>query len=303
MTLTMLGAKPVFLHTSAKEGFLPSPERCAALITPKTKAIVLVTPNNPVRLAGMPVVTFSVDSVPQTGAIYPPSLIAAFAKLARQNHIALVLDETYRDFITTGVPHRLFSTSASRAVPDGDLPADWDWRTTFIHLFSFSKSYCIPGHRLGLICASPAIIPSINKVLDNMQICAPRPPQVALAPLVPVLRPFVRETAAAVAHRHTLFRARLPARWTIGSQGGYYAFVRHPFAGVHANEVCRRLAQEVGVVTLPAGFFGPKAEENAAVREEDRWIRFSVANVDDRKVELVCRRLEESETQFGWPLD
>ena len=79
--------------------------------------------------------------------------------------------------------------------------------------------------------------------------------------------------------------------------------MRHPFAGVHANEVCRRLAQEVGVVTLPAGFFGPKAEENAAVREEDRWIRFSVANVDDRKVELVCRRLEESETQFGWPLD
>ena len=50
MTLTMLGAKPVFLHTSAKEGFLPSPERCAALITPKTKAIVLVTPNNPVSL-------------------------------------------------------------------------------------------------------------------------------------------------------------------------------------------------------------------------------------------------------------
>ena len=42
MTLTMLGAKPVFLHTSAKEGFLPSPERCAALITPKTKAIVPV---------------------------------------------------------------------------------------------------------------------------------------------------------------------------------------------------------------------------------------------------------------------
>ena len=72
---------------------------------------------------------------------------------------------------------------------------------------------------------------------------------------------------------------------------------------MHANEVCRRLAQEVGVVTLPAGFFGPKAEENASVREEDRWIRFSVANVDDRKVELVCERLEESETQFGWPLD
>ncbi|KAI1783324.1 PLP-dependent transferase [Ganoderma leucocontextum] len=284
MTLTMLGVKPVLLHTFAKEGFLPSPERCAGLITSKTKAIVLVTPNNP------------------TGAIYPPGLIAAFGKLARQNNIALVLDETYRDFITTGVPHRLFSPPTGGTL-EGGLPSKWDWRTTFIHLFSFSKSYCIPGHRLGLICVSPDVIPSLNKVLDNMQICAPRPPQVALARLVPSLRPFVRDTAEAVAHRHTLFRERLPPRWKIGSQGGYYAFVRHPFAGMRANEVCKRLAQELGVVTLPAGFFGPGGEENATVTDEDRWVRFSVANVDDRKVELVCQRLAESELKFGWSLD
>lgn len=50
MTLTMLGIKPVLLRTYAEEGFLPSPERCAALITPKTKGIVLVSPNNPVGL-------------------------------------------------------------------------------------------------------------------------------------------------------------------------------------------------------------------------------------------------------------
>ena len=208
-----------------------------------------------------------------------------------------MIDETYRDFITTGAPHHLFSP------PSPSLPPDWHWRTTFIHLFSFSKSYCIPGHRLGLVCAAPAVVPALCKALDSLQICAPRPPQVALAPLVPALRPFVRETAAAVEHRHALFRARLPARWRIGSQGGYYAFVRHPFAGVHANEVCRRLAEEMGVVSLPAGFFGPKGEENETVMDEDRWVRFSVANVDDRKVELVCERLVESEVVFGWALD
>ncbi|KAI8986309.1 PLP-dependent transferase [Trametes punicea] len=283
MTLTMLGIKPVLLHTYAREGFLPSPERCAALITEKTKAIVLVTPNNP------------------TGAIYPPSLVASFAKLARDRNVALVLDETYRDFITTSAPHRLFTRPA---VELGEVvPPAWDWRSTFIHLFSFSKSYCIPGHRLGLICASPDIMPAIIKALDSLQICPPRPPQVALAPLLPSLRSFVRETAEAVAHRHTLFKARLPPRWKIGSQGGYYAFVRHPFAGQHANDVCQRLAQEMGVVTLPAGFFGPKGEEDQLVMDEDRWVRFSVANVDDRRVELVCERLAESETAFGWDLD
>ncbi|EJF56340.1 PLP-dependent transferase [Dichomitus squalens LYAD-421 SS1] len=283
MTMTMLGIKPVLLHTFAKEGFLPSPERCAALITSKTKAVVLVSPNNP------------------TGAVYPPSLIAAFAKLAHKYNIAFVLDETYRDFILNGVPHRLFSRPTTSL--EGELPQDWEWRSTFIHLFSFSKSYCIPGHRVGLVCASPNVIPSLNKVLDNIQICAPRPPQIALATVVPSLRSFVRETAEAVAHRHKLFRERLPLRWKIGSQGGYYAFVRHPFAGVHANEVCKRLAQELGVITLPAGFFGPKREENATIMDEDRWIRFSVANVDDEKVEQVCQRLAESESEFEWNLD
>ena len=139
--------------------------------------------------------------------------------------------------------------------------------------------------------------------MDSLQICAPRPPQVALAPLVPQLRDFVKEMAGAVEHRHALFRERLPPRWRIGSQGGYYAFVRHPFKDVHANDVCRRLAEEIGVVTLPAGFFGPKGEESATVMDEDRWVRFSVANVDDRKVELVCQRLKESETALGWELD
>ncbi|KAL1946178.1 hypothetical protein VTO73DRAFT_15305 [Trametes versicolor] len=272
MTLTMLGINPVLLHTYAREGFLPSTERCAALITGKTKAIVLVSPNNP------------------TGAIYPPSLLASFAELARSRNIALVVDETYRDFITTHAPHQLFAPPA-------------DWRSTFIHLFSFSKSYCIPGHRLGLICASPDVVPALCTALDSLQICAPRAPQVALGPFVPSLRPFVRETADAVAHRHTLFKAKLPKKWYIGSQGGYYAFVRHPFKGIHANEVCERLAKEIGVLSLPAGFFGPKGDEEGTVGDEDRWVRFSVANVDDKKVELICERLAESEQAFGWELD
>ncbi|KAH9849433.1 PLP-dependent transferase [Lenzites betulinus] len=284
MTLTMLGITPVLLHTYAREGFLPSIERCAALITEKTKAIVLVTPNNP------------------TGAIYPPSIIAAFARLAHERNIALVLDETYRDFILTHAPHALFSPPTS--APGADVPsADWSWRSTFIHLFSFSKSYCVPGHRLGLVCASPEMTRALCTALDSLQICAPRPPQSALAPLIAGLRPFVRATAEAVAHRHTLFKARLPARWRIGSQGGYYAFVRHPFKGRHANEVCERLAKETGVLSLPAGFFGPKGDEEGTVGDEDRWVRFSVANVDDERVVLVCERLAESENVFGWELD
>ncbi|KIM38215.1 hypothetical protein M413DRAFT_447962 [Hebeloma cylindrosporum] len=289
MALNLLGMKAIPLKTRPTDGFMPFVDACRALISPKTKAIVLVTPNNP------------------TGATYSPSLIAAFATLSRKRNLALIIDETYRDFITTGSPpHNLFSSST---VPH-------PWRSTFIHLFSFSKSYCLPGHRLGAIAASPDLLVSIKSILDTLQICPPRPIQLALAPLLPTLRPFVTDTAKQLRNRHTLFKASLPHRWRVGAQGGYFAFVRHPFPRVKAEDVSKRLAEEIGVVTLPSTFYSEEnrqsvdvgapvveSEQAVEVEEDDRWIRFSVANVDDEKVKKVCDRLGESENIFGWMLE
>lgn len=241
--------------------------------------------------------------MPKTGAIYSPDLIGSFAALARSHSLPLIIDETYRDFILHGPPHRLFtSTPILHPTAGPSLPRDWSWRQTLIQLFSFSKSYCIPGHRLGLVVASPDLSPALNTALDNIQICAPRPAQRALAGLLPSLRPFVKSTALAIDARHKLFKDCLPKRWHIGSQGAYYAFVRHPFKGVDSVDVSRRLAQEMGVITLPAGFFGPGTDGSAA-GTMSRWIRFSVANVDDDKVRKICERLGESESVFGWELD
>ncbi|KIY70749.1 PLP-dependent transferase [Cylindrobasidium torrendii FP15055 ss-10] len=270
MTLTMLGIKPVPLKARAEDGFLPSPEKCKALITPRTKAIALVSPNNP------------------TGAIYPPSLLAEFSAIARDAKIALIIDETYHDFITTGAPHHLFSASS-------------DWRSHLVHLYSFSKSYRIPGHRVGALIAAPSFITHVNTVLDCLQICAPRVPQLALAPLLPALRPSIRDMAVQLQHRHVFFREFLPERWTVGTPeetaGGYYAFVRHPFKGKTSEEVAKRLATESGVICLPGDFF---CEKDVDIQ---KWLRFSVANVDEEKVLAVCKRLEEAETAFGWELD
>lgn len=292
MTLTLLGIKTVLLTTCPEDGFTPSVERCRQLITPKTKAIVLVTPNNP------------------TGATYSPTLISEFAALAAESRVALIVDETYRDFIVTGSPpHNVFSKLSS-------LP----WRSTFVHLFSFSKAYCLPGHRLGAIVASPVLLRSIKSILDTLQICAPRPIQLALAPLLPELRSFITNTANQVHARHQLFKSRLPPQWRVGAQGGYYAYVKHPFLYVKATDVSRRLAEQVGVVTLPSSFFleekhdgdehdhekerteedWKKVEAEVRVEEVDRWIRFSVANIDDEKVVKVCKRLWQCGDAFGW---
>jgi aspartate/methionine/tyrosine aminotransferase len=67
-------------------------------------------------------------------------------------------------------------------------------------------------------------------------------------------------------------------------------------------EVSKRLAIETGVVSLPAEFFLPN-NDSYGDEEKKRWIRFSVANVDDIKVRSVCERLGEVQETYGWKLD
>ena len=113
------------------------------LITPRTRAIVLVTPGNP------------------SGVTIPPAEIAAFAALARRHDIALILDETYRTFRDTRRPaHPLF--------------ADPAWRWTLVSLHSFSKDLAIPGYRVGCVVASPELNREVIKLMDCVAICAPR---------------------------------------------------------------------------------------------------------------------------------
>ena len=116
MHLSMTGVRSVALATG--DTLLPDPNRAAALITDRTRAMVLVTPNNP------------------CGVEYSAALVRAFYDLAKARDIALIIDETYRDFDSrAGAPHDLFN--------------DPDWSGTLIHLYSFSKAYRLTGHRVG----------------------------------------------------------------------------------------------------------------------------------------------------------
>ena len=141
MALDMAGITAVPLPTDG--GLIPDPDRAAALITPRTRAIVLISPNNP------------------GGAEYPAEILSAFLDLARARGIALIVDETYRDFHSgLGAPHRLFQ--------------DPDWDDTLIQLYSFSKAYRLTGHRVGSITASVARLAEVEKYLDTVTICAPQ---------------------------------------------------------------------------------------------------------------------------------
>ncbi|SPO24793.1 related to BNA3 - kynurenine aminotransferase [Ustilago trichophora] len=199
MTMTAFGIQIASVHTKPPEYF-PDIQMIRALLTSDSrsgkkiiKGVVLVTPNNP------------------TGAIYPPELIRDIAVLCREYRVALILDETYRDFLLTGSdldeasqptasasipllphnfarPHDLFE-DAPAGLAEASWDPDWDWRSTIIHLFSFSKSYAIPGHRLGGFVAHSAFLQQklkdasgseklifgpTAKALDNFQVSPPR---------------------------------------------------------------------------------------------------------------------------------
>jgi len=254
-TCTMLGIEPRPLPCSPDRAFVPDPADAAALIDHRVRAIVLITPNNP------------------TGAVYPPATIRAFADLCRERGIWLILDETYRDFLPDG---------QDRA---HDLFTDPDWPETLIGLYSFSKAFSVPGHRLGAVVASTRLIGEFVKVLDCLHICPQRPAQAALAWAIPALRTWRRANRDQVNARAEAVRAafrQLPD-WRLDSIGAYFAYVRHPFADAGSPHVAERLATDFGAVGLPGTAFGPG---------QDRHLRLAFANLDLAGVAHLASRLE-----------
>jgi aspartate/methionine/tyrosine aminotransferase len=253
MTLDMLGIEPRPLPCRAERGFVPDPEEAATLLDKRVRAIVLVTPNNP------------------TGAIYPPEVIARFHALCRERGIWLVLDETYRDFLPPG-----------QGRPHG-LLAGGTWPENLVQLHSFSKSFAIPGHRLGALGAPAALFQELGKVMDCVQICAGRAGQAALTWGLGALSAWRTANRREMQVRGASVRAafsRLPG-WELQSLGAYFAYVRHPFGETSAWQVAERLASEQGLMCLP----GP------AFAGEEAHLRIAFANVEAAGIVSMEERL------------
>lgn len=254
MWLSLNGIESQALPTGPD--LLPDPDRAAALIGPRTRAIVLVSPNNP------------------GGVEYPAALLEAFAALAARHGIALILDETYRDFHSDGgAPHGLFR--------------DPGWDEALIHLYSFSKAYRLTGHRVGAILASPRLLAQAEKILDCVTICVPGPGQMAalwglenLGQWLAGERDEILRRKAAVIEGITGLEG-----WDLMGCGAYFAYVRHPFAAP-SPEVARRLLAEAGVLILPGTMFRPKDDPEGA-----REMRIAFANADVEQIGELMTRL------------
>lgn len=254
MWLDMQGVTTVPLATGP--GLIPNAADCAALITPRTRAIVLVSPNNP------------------GGVEYPAQTLADFRDLARTHGIALIVDETYRDF-------------DSRSVRPHDLFTDPDWADTFIHLYSFSKTYRLTGHRVGAVVASEPRLAEIEKFLDTVAICPSQLGQIAALWGMRNLGQWVAGERAEILARKTAMIAGFSALpdWKLLGCGAYFAYVKHPFS-IDSDVLCKRLVAETSLLMLPGTMFQP-----AGSADGKRQIRIAFANVDSTGIAEVFRRL------------
>jgi aspartate/methionine/tyrosine aminotransferase len=252
-TLAMLGIGVKTVACRQENGFLPDPADVEAVLKTGVKAFAVVSPNNP------------------TGAVYPAGLLAEIFALCRKHGAWLILDETYRDFID------------GDAAPHGLMSVD-NWQDGLILTYSFSKSYCIPGHRLGAVMGGEALVDQVAKVMDNLQICAPRAAQAALAKAITVLADWRKANNDEISRRVAAMKevmTRLPA-WEISAIGAYFAYIRHPVPGVKSETVAEKLAREYGVVCLPGAYFGEGQENH---------LRFAFANADAATVLKLEERL------------
>ncbi|MEM9754952.1 MAG: aminotransferase [Pseudomonadota bacterium] len=258
MWLDMAGIETVPLPMGA--GLIPDADAAAALIGPRVKAVVLVSPNNP------------------SGAEYPPGVIAAFHDLARRNRLALVIDETYRDFHSQdGAPHGVF--------------ADPDWDDTLIHLYSFSKAYRLTGHRVGALVAAEARLAEIEKFLDTVAICPPQIGQIGALWGLENLGAWLAAERLEILARRAALTAEFQrlAGWEVLGVGAYFAYLRHPFVTA-SDAVAQALVHHAGLLVLPGTMFGPlRAEGGDGLAEAT--LRLAFANADAAGLAETAARL------------
>ena len=263
MWLDMSGVTAVPLPTGPT--LVPQADHARRLITPRTRAISLVTPNNP------------------GGVEYPAQTLQAFHALARETGIKLLLDETYRDF-------------DSRPNPPHDLLRSDGWDETLIQFYSFSKAYRLTGHRVGAVIAHPRLLSEVEKFLDTVAICAPQLGQRAALWGLQNLGDWLAGERAEILDRRAAILEQMPRLerpgWSLMGAGAYFAYLRHPFAEP-SDLLAPRLVREAGVLALPGTMFMPQDDP-----EGGRQFRIAFANVDRAGIETLFDRL----SLLDWPL-
>ncbi len=228
--VTLAGAKPVPVRAADEEGFVPSADSVAELITPRTRLLMLNSPSNP------------------AGSVYSRSDMKALADLATDRDLIVVSDEIYERILYEG-------EHVSPASLDGMLD-----RTVTVN--GFSKTYSMTGWRLGWLVAPTPLFKEISKVQEHTITCATSFAQkagvAALRGPTKPLEAMVQEFRA----RRDLVLSELAkiARVTCDRpSGAFYVFPKVD-TSLRSSDLSERILEEASVAVTPGSAFGQAGE-------------------------------------------
>ena len=246
-TVRLLGGQPVFYELERHDGYLPDPDRIASLVTPRTKALFLNTPNNP------------------TGAMLPPERIEAILSVTSERGVWVISDEVYDQLILDdGLPYL--------------SPGSVDTSMPIISVYSFSKVYSMTGWRVGYVVAPPALA-QILRTLQEPQVSCPSTisQKAAEAALTGPREPIEAMRSAYVENRDSAWTRLLELGLEgFRTQGTFYMLIDIAKSGLAPLDFSLRLLEEGGVAVAPGEVFGPGGNE---------VVRISLAN-DRENIEL-----------------
>lgn len=222
----MADCVPVIVPTDAN--YQPDLDALRRAITPRSKAIVTVSPNNP------------------TGAVYPAETLKAINDLCRERGLYHISDETYEYFTYDGVGHK-----SPLELPDSSAHT--------ISIYSLSKAYGFASWRIGYMVIPEALQLAVEKIQDTVLICPPVVSQVAATAALEVGKSYCAPFVAGYAEVRTLVLQQLAELADVVSvprpDGAFYCLLNCnlPLEPMH---LVQRLIRDFGVAVIPGDTFG-----------------------------------------------
>ena len=252
MAAQMANCVPVVVATN--DDFQPDHSALAEAITPRTKAIVTISPNNP------------------TGVVYPRETLEAINALCQDRDIYHISDEAYEYFTYGGATHYSPGTTPGAA------------RHT-VSIYSFSKAFGMAGWRIGYMAAPPDLVPAIRKIQDTNLICASLPIQSAAIAALDVGAGYCRDFVGSLDAVRCLV---LESLQDLGSnvqasraEGAFYVFTRLK-TNLADITILRKLIQNHGVAIIPGSTFG---------QNQGTYLRIAYGSLLKETVEVAMDRL------------
>ncbi len=251
----LAGGTPVIIETKAKNNFKVTPEELKALITPKTKMLILAYPNNP------------------TGAILTEDELRGLAEVIRDTNIVVLSDEIYSE-LTYGRKH--FSIANIEDMYERTIVAS-----------GFSKSYAMTGWRMGYIAAPAPLAKQMLKLHQYVIMCAPTTSQFSALEAVKNGDDDIRMMKEEYDRRRKYLLKRF-AKMGIECfepEGAFYAFPNVGKFGLSSEKFCERLLEEYKCAIVPGTAFGETGEGFARIS-----YAYSIKHIDqalDRIEEFV----------------